>query len=189
MLTALILTATSCGIDSSTSARSHSGRDHAAVHHAGRSPSSKRPSVKRRIVREHERIWFATRTLDSAALAKGVVKVQQPGRPGMRVKTYRVVLTNGVVSHRTLIRNSVVRRPVTRIELHGTHVVPAKVVAAPDHGAACDPNYSGACVPIASDVDCAGGTGNGPAYVAGPVRVVGVDIYGLDADGNGWGCE
>lgn len=26
----------------------------------------------------------------------------------------------------------------------------------------CDPNYSGACVPVASDVDGAGGSGNGP---------------------------
>lgn len=53
----------------------------------------------------------------------------------------------------------------------------------------CDPNYSGECVPIASDVDCAGGSGNGPAYVSGPVTVVGKDVYGLDRDGNGVGCE
>jgi hypothetical protein len=53
----------------------------------------------------------------------------------------------------------------------------------------CDPNYSGACVPIASDVDCAGGSGDGPAYVQGPVTVIGKDIYGLDRDGNGVGCE
>jgi|SRR5215218_6621917 len=52
----------------------------------------------------------------------------------------------------------------------------------------CDPNYT-PCVPIASDVDCAGGGGNGPAYVAGPVRVVGSDPYGLDRDGDGVGCE
>ena len=52
----------------------------------------------------------------------------------------------------------------------------------------CDPNYSG-CVPIASDVDCAGGSGNGPAYVKGPVRVIGQDIYDLDRDGDGIGCE
>ena len=52
----------------------------------------------------------------------------------------------------------------------------------------CDPNYSG-CVPIASDVDCAGGSGNGPAYVRGPVEVIGSDIYGLDRDGNGLACE
>jgi hypothetical protein len=53
----------------------------------------------------------------------------------------------------------------------------------------CDPNYTGACVPIASDVECAGGSGNGPAYVRGPVRVVGSDIYGLDRDNDGVGCE
>ncbi|QUR69838.1 hypothetical protein F6B93_14585 [Mycobacterium spongiae] len=63
----------------------------------------------------------------------------------------------------------------------------APIPQAPD--SSCDPNYSGACVPIASDVDCAGGSGNGPAYVSGPVTVVGRDIYGLDRDGNGIGCE
>lgn len=53
----------------------------------------------------------------------------------------------------------------------------------------CDPNYTGACVPIASDVDCRSGSGNGPAYVTGPVRVVGRDIYRLDSDHDGIGCE
>lgn len=53
----------------------------------------------------------------------------------------------------------------------------------------CHPNYSGACVPIASDVDCAGGSGNGPAYVRGPVRVIGPDVYRLDRDHDGIGCE
>jgi hypothetical protein len=62
-------------------------------------------------------------------------------------------------------------------------------VAAAQSDSSCDPNYSGACVPVASDVDCAGGSGNGPAYVSGPVTVVGDDIYGLDRDGNGIGCE
>ena len=57
-----------------------------------------------------------------------------------------------------------------------------------ESSAQCDPNYSG-CVPIASDVDCTGGSGNGPAYVRGPVKVIGKDIYGLDKDGNGIGCE
>jgi len=52
----------------------------------------------------------------------------------------------------------------------------------------CDPNYSG-CVPVASDVDCAGGGGNGPAYVQGPIEVIGEDIYRLDGDGDGIACE
>jgi hypothetical protein len=55
--------------------------------------------------------------------------------------------------------------------------------------AGCDPNYFGACVPAdASDVDCAGGSGDGPEYV-GPVQVVGSDPYGLDANGDGYACE
>jgi hypothetical protein len=66
---------------------------------------------------------------------------------------------------------------------------PAPVApAVPGTNPGCDPNYSG-CVPIASDVDCAGGSGNGPAYVSGPVQVIGRDIYGLDADHDGIGCE
>lgn len=60
--------------------------------------------------------------------------------------------------------------------------------AAPAAPSGCDPNYSG-CVPVASDVDCAGGSGNGPAYVQGPVRVLGSDIYDLDRDSDGIGCE
>jgi resuscitation-promoting factor RpfB len=44
-------------------------------------------------------------------------------------------------------------------------------------------------VPIASDVDCAGGSGNGSAYVQGLVQVIGTDIYGLDRDADGIGCE
>lgn len=54
---------------------------------------------------------------------------------------------------------------------------------------ACHPSYEGECVPITSDADCASGSGNGPAYVRGPVRVVGPDDYGLDRDGDGIACE
>jgi hypothetical protein len=46
----------------------------------------------------------------------------------------------------------------------------------------------GTCVPLASDVDCPGGKGDGPAYV-GPARVVGDDQYRLDRDLDGLGCE
>lgn len=48
-------------------------------------------------------------------------------------------------------------------------------------GAGCDPNYTG-CVPNTGyDVDC--------AEVGGPVEVIGTDVDGLDADGDGIGCE
>ena len=53
----------------------------------------------------------------------------------------------------------------------------------------CDPNYSQACVPIASDVDCGGGSGNGPKFFFGIAKVIGADIYDLDRDGDGYACE
>ncbi|MEU4321141.1 hypothetical protein ACFV24_12125 [Nocardia fluminea] len=43
-------------------------------------------------------------------------------------------------------------------------------------------------MPIDSDVDCASGSGNGPAYT-GRVRVVGPDVYDLDRDDDGIGCD
>jgi PASTA domain len=45
------------------------------------------------------------------------------------------------------------------------------------------------CIPPGPDVDCAGGTGDGPRYVSGPVTITGSDPYGLDGDGDGVGCE
>jgi len=51
--------------------------------------------------------------------------------------------------------------------------------------AGCDYNP---CLAPASDYDCEGGSGDGPAYT-GTVEVIGTDIYGLDEDGDGIGCE
>lgn len=51
----------------------------------------------------------------------------------------------------------------------------------------CTPGYE-PCLPPADDYDCAGGSGNGPAYT-GRVSVFGSDPYDLDADGDGVGCE
>jgi hypothetical protein len=45
----------------------------------------------------------------------------------------------------------------------------------------CDPGYSGCVPPYPPDVDC--------AEVGGPVSVSGSDPHGLDADGDGVGCE
>ncbi len=54
----------------------------------------------------------------------------------------------------------------------------------------CHPSYKGACLKRgAGDYDCAGGSGNGPNYVSGPVSVVGNDEFDLDRDNDGVGCE
>ena len=75
----------------------------------------------------------------------------------------------------------------------GTSARPGRAVSlvtakpAPQPSSNCTPGYS-PCLPPASDYDCAGGTGDGPAYT-GFVRVTGSDPYGLDSDGDGFGCE
>lgn len=54
----------------------------------------------------------------------------------------------------------------------------------------CDPNYAGQCLKDGiGDYDCSSGSGNGPNYVYGTVRVVGSDPFGLDRDNDGLGCE
>jgi hypothetical protein len=58
----------------------------------------------------------------------------------------------------------------------------------PTPSGGCNPNYSGCLRADASDYDCAGGSGDGP-YYTGTVRVVGVDEYDLDRDGDGVGCN
>jgi micrococcal nuclease len=67
----------------------------------------------------------------------------------------------------------------------------AQETGADEPAGVCHPSYRGACVPIASDVDCGRGSGNGPAYVyETDIEVIGPDVYGLDgSDNDGIGCE
>jgi beta-lactam-binding protein with PASTA domain len=54
----------------------------------------------------------------------------------------------------------------------------------------CDPSYPDVCLdPAVEDYDCASGSGNGPGYVDGPIRVRPPDPFDLDREGDGWGCE
>jgi len=141
-----------------------------------------------------EIISFETENQDDPTLAKGRTKVKQEGQDGEKQLKYKVTYVDGKETSRELISETVTKEPVKKIILAGTWVAtPSPVINQPqptdnsDDG--CDPNYSGVCVPIASDVDCAGGSGNGPAYVRGPITVIGRDIYDLDRDGDGIGCE
>jgi hypothetical protein len=140
---------------------------------------------------------FPTRTIEDPSRATGVRVIKARGRAGIVRLVYRVTVVGKKRTSRILLRRQVVKQPVTQVTVVGT-----ASAGAPESGSSgssgsgsssgssgCDPNYAGACVPIASDVDCAGGKGNGPAYVQGPVRVIGQDIYRLDADHDGIGCE
>jgi hypothetical protein len=139
---------------------------------------SKLPTIEKRRVTETQEIPFETKTVNDRTLATGTQQVRTQGVAGVRTLTYEVTFTNGAQTDKKLIVETVTQAPITMVIAVGIKQV-----------SQCDPNYSGACVPIASDVDCAGGSGNGPAYVRGPVKVIGTDIYDLDRDGDGWGCE
>jgi hypothetical protein len=63
--------------------------------------------------------------------------------------------------------------------------------AAPAATSKCHSSYQGTCIPPdVSDADCYPGSGNGPYYVYdNNVSVVGPDVFGLDTDHDGIGCE
>ncbi|MEU5965149.1 G5 domain-containing protein [Micromonospora parva] len=128
---------------------------------------------------ERATIRYGERTVKDSSLAQGKRVVRTKGVNGVRTLTYEVTTTDGVTTGRELVKSTVTKQPVTQVVAVGTKKPQASK---------CDPNYS-ACVPIASDVDCAGGSGNGPAYVSGPIKVIGDDIYDLDRDGDGTACD
>lgn len=137
------------------------------------------PVVKVTTETEQATVRYAEKTVKDASLAEGKRVVRTKGVNGVRTLTYEVTTTNGVRTSRKLVKSTVTKQPVTQVVAVGTKK---------PQSSKCDPNYSG-CVPIASDVDCAGGSGNGPAYVSGPIRVIGSDIYDLDRDGDGTACD
>ncbi|WP_323373530.1 G5 domain-containing protein [Plantactinospora alkalitolerans] len=140
-------------------------------------PTLASPTGEKRKITEIRSIPFGERTVKDSSLAKGKRKIRTAGVKGAKTLTYEVTYVDGVQTGKKLVKEVVTKRPVTQVVAVGTK-----------EGRQCDPNYSG-CVPIASDVDCAGGSGDGPAYVSGPVRVIGDDVYRLDHDKDGYGCE
>lgn len=143
----------------------------------------KTPTTTTRKVFEYRTIPFKKKTVTDDSLPKGEKTIRTKGANGTRKLTYEVTYLDGVQTTKHLLRQDVSKQPRTQVTAVGTKVDEPE-------SSGCDPNYSGACVPIASDVDCSGGSGNGPAYVRGPVYIVGEDIYGLDGnDNDGIGCE
>jgi len=147
----------------------------------------KKDEVTYKTVRIKVAIPYSRDTVKTPTLDKGDSVVDQEGRTGVRVRVVRVALKDGVQVGRDLVKTFVKREPVDQVRLVGTHVEP-KPEPEPA-SSSCDPNYAGACVPVASDVDCAGGSGDGPAYVEGPVRVVGDDVYDLNRDDDDIACD
>lgn len=150
------------------------------------------PTTTFETVTEEVAIPFAATVVDDPLRDQGTTALVTAGVNGVKVITYKVTLVDGVEVLRETVSEAVQTAPVNEVTAIGSKApapVAAPVPLVQQGGGGCDPNYTGACVPIASDVDCAGGSGNGPAYVQGPVRVVGSDIYDLDRDGDGIACD
>jgi hypothetical protein len=155
------------------------------------SPTTKAPVVTTEEVKVVESIPFESTTVDDSNLAAGVTQVSTAGVAGTKTTTYRVTKTDGKETGRVPVGEALTVPPVAQVTSNGTYVAPPPPPAPVADASGCDPNYDGGCVPIASDVDCAGGSGDGPAYVSGPVYVIGGDIYKLDRDrdGDGIACD
>lgn len=145
------------------------------------------PVVVTEQVTETRAVPYRKRNVYDSSLDKGVRKLRTRGVAGVRTLTYEVTTVDGAQTGKKLIRDEVTRKPVTEVTVIGTKEQP-KPKPEPEPKGDCDPNYGG-CVPVASDVDCAGGSGNGPEYIQGPVDVIGEDIYDLDRDNDGVACE
>lgn len=72
--------------------------------------------------------------------------------------------------------------------LGNVHVETSSARSGTGAGGACTAGYD-PCLAPAADYDCAGGSGDGPRYIEGPVTVTGDDPYGRDANGDGVGCQ
>ncbi len=136
-------------------------------------------------VTETKPVPFQRLTRNDSSLPKGQTKVAIAGVDGVETFTYTVTTVGGQEVGRDLLDRRVTTPAVDEVTLIGTKTTAPRQTKPAGN---CDPNYSG-CVPIASDVDCKGGSGNGPAYVQGPINVIGTDIYDLDSDHDGIACE
>jgi len=77
-----------------------------------------------------------------------------------------------------------------------TATLPANLLTATAITDVCSADYTGVCLPLAvldQDVDCLvggrGDDGDGPWFIDKTVIVMGDDVYELDSDGDGLGCE
>ncbi len=146
--------------------------------------SSKPAKPVHKKVRVTKPIPFATRTIETSDLLEGERELQQAGQAGVRVRVVRVTSKRGKVIDRDLVRTFVAREPIERVVLVGD---PSRVSA----GAwwRLRPELCRRVCAGCQRRRLCGGSGDGPAYVDGPVQVVGDDIYDLNRDSDDIACD
>jgi resuscitation-promoting factor RpfB len=76
-------------------------------------------------------LGYQTVVRDDSSLEQGTVKVQRAGQTGSEKVTYRIRGTNGKLDTKRVVQRVVTAAPVSRIEIHGTHVTPPPPPPAP----------------------------------------------------------
>jgi resuscitation-promoting factor RpfB len=86
---------------------------------------------------------YETVRRETEDLRRGVTRVEEEGRDGLRHDVYWVELVDGEEVERELLDREVVREPVDRVVLVGTHVPPPPPPPAPEPAPAPAPRASG----------------------------------------------
>lgn len=151
------------------------------------SAKQKEAAVKAPVIKTEtktEVIPFETAQQDSNTIARGQTKVLTEGADGERTIYYSVTYVEGKETARTETKRVVTKEPVTKVVANGTYVAPAAQASQPaasNTSSSCNSNYSG-CVPnVSYDLNC--------PDIGYKVKVLGTDVYHLDGDHDGWGCE
>jgi len=143
------------------------------------------PLAKRELAKAEAEADALTHRAEGLTIQRGAARVAlRRARDGLSSAQNQLIAAEGD-AHRFARRIEVSeRREARRLEREEERALIAaeeEEFEEEELGGGCDPNYTG-CVPDTGyDVDC--------DEVSGPVEVIGTDVDGLDADGDGIGCE
>lgn len=87
--------------------------------------STQSPTVTTEQQTQTQQIPFTTQNQNDGSLPKGQTKVIQQGQNGSETLTYKLTLTNGRQTDKTLLSTTVNTQPVNQIVAFGTFVTPA----------------------------------------------------------------
>jgi murein DD-endopeptidase MepM/ murein hydrolase activator NlpD len=82
--------------------------------------------VIKETVTKDESIAFSTEFEKSDDLFKGITKITQDGRNGLKKVKYEIIKENGKIVEQEVIKEEVLEKPVTKVIVQGSKVVPSR---------------------------------------------------------------